>query len=51
MEVKNKWNGRVYTVISDQGKEVFIRRKDGSEFVVSKGVFNDTYVPAKKGGK
>lgn len=51
MEVKNKWNGRQYTVVADLGKEVSLRRKDGSEFIVSKGLFNETYVPAKKEGK
>lgn len=43
MEVVNKWNGKVYTVLSMQAGTVKLRRSDGSEFEIQKTEFYFNY--------
>ena len=42
MKVKNKWNGKVYTVI-EITEIVKLRREDGSEFIINKSEFYTIY--------
>lgn len=42
MKVKNKWNGKTYTVI-ETAAMVKLQREDGSEFVISKSEFYANY--------
>ena len=43
MKVINKWNGKVYTVLSMQAGTVKLRRSDGSEFGIQKTEFYFNY--------
>lgn len=42
MKVKNKWNGKTYTVV-ETAAMVKLQREDGSEFVISKSEFYVNY--------
>lgn len=42
MKVKNRWNGKIYTVI-ETATMVKLQREDGSEFVISKSEFYANY--------
>lgn len=42
MKVKNKWNGKTYTVL-EIAAMVKLQREDGSEFVISKSEFYVSY--------
>ena len=44
MLVQNKWNSKLYKILSDDGKVVKLKRTtDGSEFEISKSEFNFSY--------
>lgn len=43
MKVINKWNGKIYTVLSMQADIVKLRRSDGSEFEIQKNEFYSNY--------
>lgn len=36
MKVKNKWNGKLYTILSVSNDTVKLQRSDGSEFEIQK---------------
>ena len=44
MTVKNKWNGKSYTVISMSGRTVKLKRSDGTEFEIQKSEYYFSYV-------
>ena len=44
MKIKNKWNGKFYTLIQDKGSSVILQRSDGSEFEISKSEFKANYM-------
>lgn len=46
-EVKNKWTGKVYTVLSMTDREVTLRRSDGSEFTIAKYEYYFSYRDGK----
>lgn len=50
MKVKNKWNGRIYTVkcINDVTDEVTLIRDDGSELIIAQGEFKFNYREVNK---
>lgn len=43
MKVRNKWNGKVYTVIERKEKTVVLKRGDGSVFEIQAGEFESIY--------
>lgn len=43
MIVKNKWNGKIYTVFSESVNTVELQRSDGSEFEIQKSEFYSNY--------
>lgn len=49
MKVKNKWNGRLYTVKSFDGPadEVILIRDDGSEFTIAQKEYRCNYREVK----
>ena len=47
LKVKNKWNGRFYTVVDDSGKEVTLVREDGSRFTIQKAEYQQCYFEVK----
>ena len=51
MAVKNKWNGKLYTVKSFDGPadEVTLIREDGSEFTISQKEYRFNYREVKDG--
>ena len=51
MIVKNKWNGKLYTLIQDKGSSVILQRSNGSEFEISKSEFKANYYEVNKDGK
>ena len=44
MLVRNKWNKKLYKVISDTGSEVTLEREDGSQFTIQKKEFYVNYL-------
>ena len=51
MIIRNKWNGKLYTLIQDKGSSVILQRSDGSEFEISKSEFKANYMEIKEDGK
>ena len=51
MIVRNKWNGKLYTLIQDKGSSVILQRSNGSEFEISKSEFKANYTEINKDGK
>ena len=47
----NKWNGKVYTVLSESVKTFELQRADGSEFEVQKSEFYFNYKVIEEGVK
>lgn len=43
MKVKNKWNGKLYTVINISDGTVKLQRSDGSEFTISQKEYKLNY--------
>lgn len=43
MIAKNKWNGKLYTVLSMSVNAVELQRSDGSEFKIQKSEFYSNY--------
>lgn len=43
MKVINKWNSKIYTVLSMQAGIVKLQRSDGSEFEIQKAEFYFNY--------
>lgn len=44
--VKNKWNGRLYEVVSESGNNVELKRcSDGSTFTIAKSEYTFSYKP------
>ena len=49
MEVKNKWNNKLYEVVKDDGVAVTLKRcLDGAVFTIAKSEFNFSYKSHKK---
>lgn len=47
--VKNKWNGGLYEVVTDSGKNVELKRcSDGVTLTIAKSEFAFSYKPSKK---
>ena len=47
--VKNKWNGGLYEVVADSGKEIELRRcSDGVSLTIAKSEYCFSYKPSKK---
>ena len=47
--VQNKWNGRLYEVVKDDGVAVTLKRcSDGTVFSIVKSEFNFSYKSYKK---
>lgn len=40
---KNKWNGKMYKLISEFDNQVTLERSDGSQFIISKKEFYANY--------
>lgn len=51
MTIRNRWNGKLYTLIQDKGSSVILQRSDGSEFEISKSEFKANYYEVKENGK
>ena len=47
----NKWNGKVYTVLSESVKTFELQRADGSEFEIQKSEFYFNYKAIEEGVK
>lgn len=47
----NKWNGKVYTVLSESVKTFELQRADGSEFEIQKSEFYFNYKVIEEGVK
>ena len=47
----NKWNGKVYTVLSESVKTFELQRSDGSEFEIQKSEFYFNYKVIEEGVK
>ena len=47
----NKWNGKVYTVLSESVKTFELQRADGSEFEIQKSEFYFNYKVIDEGVK
>ena len=43
MTVKNKWNGRIYTVLGHDSVEVELQRDDGTTFRIARKEFYANY--------
>ena len=43
MKYKNKWNGRLYDLVSSNTNNVTLRRDDGSEFTITQKEFRYNY--------
>jgi len=43
MKVKNKWNSKMYKLISESDNTVTLEREDGSQFTISKKEFYANY--------
>ena len=43
IQVKNKWNGKMYTVMQMTGAVVVLRRSDGSEFTIEYKEYKQNY--------
>ena len=43
MKYKNKWNGRLYDLVSSDTDNVTLRREDGSKFTISQKEFKYIY--------
>ena len=43
MKAINKWNGKLYTVLSESVKTFELQRPDGSEFEIQKSEFYFNY--------
>ena len=49
MIVKNKWNGNLYEIIKDAGKEIELKRlSDGTTLKIAKSEYAFSYKPSKK---
>ena len=44
MLVRNKWNKKIYKVISESEGKVMLERRDGSQFEIAKSEFNFSYM-------
>lgn len=44
MLVRNKWNKKIYKVISESEGKVMLERGDGSQFEIAKSEFNFSYM-------
>lgn len=51
MMAVNKWNGKVYTVLSESVKTFELQRSDGSEFEIQKSEFYFNYKVIEEGVK
>lgn len=47
--VKNKYTGKLYTVVKFEGKDVTLKREDGSEFTITVGEYNFYYTEVTDG--
>lgn len=48
MKVKNKWNGRIYSVVERNYGKVTLQREDGTEFTIPYSEFMFSYIDSKK---
>lgn len=44
MLVRNKWNGKIYTVVTQTEDHVTLRRESGTTFTIAKKEFNFSYI-------
>lgn len=48
MLVRNKWNGKTYTVVSEVEDKVTLKRADGTTFTILKKEFYFSYISLDK---
>ena len=48
MLVRNKWNGKTYTVVTQTEDRVTLRRESGTTFTIAKKEFNFSYISLDK---
>ena len=48
MLVRNKWNGKIYTVVTQTEDHVILRRESGTTFTIAKKEFNFSYISLDK---
>jgi hypothetical protein len=55
MQVKNKWNKKIYSIVNKDNGKVILQRVDGSRFEISEKEFKSNYADFKpienKGGE
>ena len=55
MQVKNKWNKKIYSVVNKDNGKVILQRVDGSRFEIAEKEFKSNYIDFKlsqdKGGE
>lgn len=44
MLVRNKWNGKTYSVVSQTEDKITLKRQDGTTFTIVKKEFNFSYI-------
>lgn len=48
MLVRNKWNGKTYSVVSEAEDKITLKRQDGTTFTIAKKEFNFSYISLDK---
>ena len=48
MLVRNKWNGKTYTVVSEETDKITLKRQDGTTFTIAKKEYNFSYISLDK---
>lgn len=48
MLVRNKWNSKTYTVVSQTEDRVTLKRENGTTFTIAKKEFNFSYISLDK---
>jgi adenine-specific DNA methylase len=51
IQVKNKWNNKLYTVMQITGAAVVLRRSDGSEFTIEYKEYKQNYREVADNGR
>ena len=47
MQVKNKWNKKIYSVVNKENSKIILQRVDGSRLVITEKEFKSNYVDFK----
>ena len=47
MQVKNKWNKKIYSVVNKENSKIILQRVDGSRFEITEKEFKSNYVDFK----